>query len=102
MTWLAYGLAALAIVTMAANVMKAAALRRAIVGGEVGEKWSALTALIAFFFAAYLFSPLSLWLDLPAQWLHVIMFSVFLGGAVFVFVVIGIIKDVLGFLKLLK
>ncbi len=98
----AYGLAALAILVMAVNVVMALRLRRAIVGGEVGEKWGLLTALIAFFFVGYLFSPLALYFALPPQLLNVMVFAVFLFGAVFVWVVIGIIRDTLTFLKLIK
>ena len=102
MTYLAYVLAALAIVTMGANVYLGFRLKRSLTGGEVGEKWTLLTFLILFFFLGYLVSPLALWFELPPQILNVLVFGVFLGGAVFVFVVIGVLRDVLGFLKLLK
>ena len=98
----AYGLAALAILLMGLNVYLALRLRRAIVGGEVGEKWRVLTVLVVFFFVGYLFSPLALAYHLPAEYLNVMVFAVFLGGAGFVWVVIGIIRDTLAFLKLLK
>jgi hypothetical protein len=57
MQWVAYGLAGLAIVVMGADVYLAIRLRRAIVGGEIGEKWGLLTLLITLFFAGYLLSP---------------------------------------------
>jgi hypothetical protein len=98
----AYGLAALAIVVMAVNVVQAIRLRRAIVGGEVGAKWSILTFLIAFFFLGYLISPLAIYFRIPPQILDLMVFAVFLFGAVFVWVVIGIIRDTLTFLKLVK
>lgn len=98
----AYGLAALAILVMAIDVVLAVRLRRAIVGGEVGAKWGLLTWLIGLFFVGYLFSPLALYFQLPAELLNVMVFAVFLFGAVFVWVVIGIIRDTLTFLKLLK
>lgn len=102
MRLVAYGMAALAILVMAVNVFYAVRLKRAIVGGEVGAKWSIMTALIAVFFVGYLFSPLALQLGLSAESLFVIVFGVFLFGAVFVFVVIGILRDTLAFLKLTR
>jgi len=102
MQLVAYGLAALAIAVMAVNVVLAVRLRRAIMGGEVGSKWGLLTVLIVVFFVGYLFSPLALYYRVPAEYLNVAVFGVFLFGAVFVWVVIGIIRDTLTFLKLLK
>jgi hypothetical protein len=102
MKLVAYGVAALAILVMAANVVQAVRLRRSIVGGEVGSKWSALTGLIAAFFVGYLLSPLAVLFGLPTEALYVMVFGVFLFGAVFVFVVIGIIRDTLSFLKLTR
>jgi hypothetical protein len=98
----AYVLAALAIAVMAVDVVLAIRLRRSIVGGEVGAKWGMMTGLIAFFFVGYLFAPLALYFELPAQYVYAMAFAVFLFGAVFVWVVIGIIRDTLTFLKLLK
>jgi FtsH-binding integral membrane protein len=102
MEWIAYGLAALAIVVMGVDVYLAVRLRRAIVGGEVGQKWGLLTFLIGLFFLGYLLSPLALYYQLPAKYLNLLVFGVFLSGAVFVSVVIGIIKDALTFLKLVR
>jgi hypothetical protein len=102
MEFVGYGLAALAIVVMGLNVLFAVRLKRSIVGGEVGQKWGLLTGLIAVFFACYLLSPLALWFRLPVEALNVLVFAVFLFGAVFVWVVMGIIRDTLTFLKLVK
>ena len=102
MKLVAYGIAALAILVMAGNVARAIQLKRAIVGGEVGAKWTVLTALIAVFFLGYLLSPLAIHFGLPADSLFVAVFAVFLFGAVFVWVVIGIIRDTLSFLKLTR
>ncbi len=102
MQWVAYGLAAAAIVVMAVNVVQAIRLRRAIVGGEVGAKWSLLTFLIAFFFLGYLVSPLAFFFRIPPELYDLMVFAVFLFGAVFVWFVIGIIRDTLAFLKLAK
>ena len=102
MNVVAYVLAAVAIVVMGLNVVLAIRLRRAIVGGEVGQKWGLLTMLIGVFFVGYLFSPLALYFELPATYLNAAVFGVFAFGAVFVWVVIGILRDTLAFLKLLK
>ena len=102
MTWVSYALAGLAIVVMGVDVILAVRLRRAIVGGEVGQKWGLLTGLVGIFFAGYLLSPLALWFQLPPEYLNVLVFAVFLFGAVFVWVVIGIIRDTLTFLKLVR
>lgn len=102
MIYVAYVLAGLAIVVMGANAVLAIRLKRAILGGEVGEKWGLLTALIVVFFVAYLFSPLALHFAIPAEYMNVLVFGVFLFGAVFVAVVMGIIRDTLTFLKLIK
>ena len=102
MQLMAYCLAALAILEMGLNVVLAVRLRRAIVGGEIGEKWGLLTILVAFFFVGYLFSPLALYYEIPREYLSMLVFAVFLFGAIYVWVVIGIIRDMLTFLKLLK
>lgn len=102
MIWAAYGLAAVAIAVMAVNVVQAIRLRRTIVGGEIGTKWSLLTFLVAFFFLGYLFSPLALYFQLSNEVLDLMVFAVFLFGAVFVWFVIGIIRETLAFLKLAR
>jgi FtsH-binding integral membrane protein len=102
MQLLAYLLAAAAIAVMGLDVYLAIRLRRAILGGEVGSKWGLLTVLVGFFFVGYLLSPLALYYAIPSRYLYLLVFAVFLCGAVFVFVVIGIIRDTLSFLKLLK
>ncbi len=102
MQMVGYGLAILAILVMGLNVMAAVSLKRAIIGGEVGQKWGVLTLLVAVFFVCYLFSPLALAYQIPNEYLNILVFAVFLFGAVFVRVVIGIIRDMLSFLKLVK
>ncbi len=100
--YLAYGLSFAAIITMAVDVVLAIRLRKPIVGGDVGKKWGLLTSLVVFFFFGYLLSPLVLLLNLPIEYMSVLVFAVFLFGAVFVWVVIGIVRDTLSFLDLLK
>ena len=98
---IAYLFAVAAIVVMGIDLFKALKLKRAIVGGEVGQKWNFLTTLIIVFFVFYLFAPAILYFDLGA-YMPALTFFVFLFGAVFVLVVIGIIKEALSFLDLLK
>jgi hypothetical protein len=102
MIYVAYALAGLAILVMGVNTVLAIRLKRAILGGEVGEKWGLLSALIVVFFVCYLFSPLALYFAIPTEYLNLLVFGVFLFGAVFVWVVMGIIRDTLTFLKLIK
>jgi hypothetical protein len=100
MPWVAYVLAGLSIAVMGADVVLAVRLHRAIVGGEIGQRWGVLTALLILSFLGCLLTPLALWLQVPAEWLNLLTLGVVLIGAVFVFVAIGIIRDALGFLKL--
>jgi hypothetical protein len=100
--YLAYALAFTAIGVMGLNVYLATRLKRSIIGGEVGQKWSLLTLLISVFFVGYLLSPLALLFAVPGRYLNLLVFAVFLFGAVFVYVVIGIIREALTFLKLVK
>ena len=102
MLYVAYVLSFLAIAVMAADVYFANELKRSILGGEVGKKWNLLTTLIVVFFFGYLMSPLVLVFDLGIEVMSVLVFAVFLFGAVFVWVVIGIIRDTLSFLDMLK
>jgi hypothetical protein len=102
MQYAGYGLAIAAILVMGLNVVQSIRLKRAIIGGEIGEKWGVLTLLVAVFFVCYLFSPLALYYEIPNQYLNMLVFGVFLFGAVFVWVVVGIIRDMLTFLKLVK
>ncbi len=102
MRTLSYLLSLAAILVMALDVWAALRLRRALIGGGVRQKWQFLTGLIAFFFLGYVVSPLLLVLNLPIEYMGLLVFAVFLFGAVFVWVVIGIIRDVLSFLDLLK
>jgi hypothetical protein len=107
MTYLVYALSGLAIVVMGIDLLKAfqlkAALSRGEMGkGEVGKKWTLLTVLLVFFFVGYLASPLLLFFHLDPRYVNLLVFIVFLFGAAFVYVVVGIIRDILTFLDLLK
>lgn len=102
MDYVAYVLAVAAILMMGLNTYLALRLKRAIIGGEVGQKWGLLTILIGVFFIGYLFSPLAIYFQVPVRYLNLLVFGVFLFGAVFVYVVMGIIREALSFLKLMK
>ncbi len=102
MIYAAYVLSLAAIVVMAIDVVQAFKLKRSILGGEVGKKWTLLTTLLVIFFVCYLASPAVLILDLGIDVMGILVFFVFLFGAVFVWVVIGIIRDTLSFLDMLK
>ncbi len=102
MLYLAYTLSLAAIVVMAFNIVYALKLKRSILGGEVGKKWALLTTLVMVFFVGYLLSPLVLVFELGIEIMSVVVFAVFLSGAAFVWVVIGVIRDTLSFLDVLK
>ncbi len=102
MIYLSYFLSVAAIGVMITNVVLAFRLRRAIIGGEVGERWSLLTNFILFFLGGYILSPLLLIFNMPIEYMGAVVFAVFLFGAVFVTIVIKIITDTLSYLDLLK
>jgi hypothetical protein len=84
MIYIAYALSLSAIVVMGIDVVLALRLKRSIIGGEVGEKWNLLTWLAVVFFFGYLLSPLALYFAIPTEYLYMLVFGVFLFGAVFV------------------
>jgi len=102
MLWISYGLSFVATVTMVVNVFLAVRLRRAMIGGEIRSRWGMLTNLIILFLLAYILSPLLLLFQLPLEYMGLIVFLVFLFGAVFVAVVIRILHDTLASLDLLE
>lgn len=107
MNVLAYALAIAAIALMALDLVQAFRLKAALAHGEmargeVARKWGLLTGLLVFFFVGYLASPLLLLLQVPGQFLYPLVFLVFLLGAAFVLIVVGILRDVLKVLDLLK
>lgn len=95
-------LAAIATVVMIVNIVFALRLRRALSGGEVGSKWRLLTMLLLCFLVAYVASPTLLFLGFGVETMATLAFGVFLLGALFVWIVIGILRDTLSFLDLLR
>jgi hypothetical protein len=89
-----------AILVMAVNVMRAFSLKKAIVGGEVGEKWNYSLYLILFFFGGYIVSPLILRISPESK--DIIISLVFLFGAIFVFIMINLIFSVITLLEVKK
>lgn len=97
LTSLYYVISAVAIVVMGVNVVKALKLKKAIVGGEVGEKWNYSLYLIVFFFAGYIISPLFLRISPESK--DIIISLVFLFGAIFVFIMIRLFFSVITLLE---
>ena len=95
-----YMLSVLATAVMAANVYRAFKLKKAIPGGEVGEKWNRSLYLILFFFAGYILSPLLL--QISPEFKDLIISLVFLFGAVFVFLMITLTFSVITLLGVKK
>jgi len=98
----AYALAGLAIAVTGLDLVLAVRLRRAIVGGEVGRKWGMLTALLGLFFFGCLLSPLAMWLAVPSEQLDLLLLALLILGAVFILAAIGILRDALSFLRLVR
>lgn len=99
---LSYVLSAAAIVVMLFNVAMAFRLRGGMIGGEIRGRWSLLSFLILLFLLGYVLSPLLLVAKVPVEVMGALVFAVFLFGAIFVAVVIKIIRDMLEFMDLLK
>ncbi|MBK8597797.1 MAG: hypothetical protein IPN83_19910 [Holophagales bacterium] len=107
METIVFVISALAITVMAIDLYLALQLKKAIgrgdLGkGEVAKKWNLLTALLVVFFVGYLASPLLVLFKLDPAWGNVLVFTVFLLGAGFVFLVVGVLKDILTVLDVLK
>ncbi len=97
-----YLLSVAAIAVMVTNAVLALRLRKVMIGGEVGDRWNLLTTLIVVFLGGYIIGPVLLFLNVPVETMGVMVFAVFFLGAIFVLVVIKIIKDTLTFLEMLK
>jgi len=102
LTLFSIALAAFASVVMVLNVVLAVRLKNALTGGEIGSKWRLLTVLLVCFLVAYVVSPLLLFLGFGVETMATLAFGVFLLGALFVWIVIGILRDALSFLELLR
>lgn len=100
--YVSYALAFLAIMAMVVNVMMAFRLRRLLIGGEIRSRWSLLTNFILVFLFGYILSPLLLVFSVPVEVMGAVVFLIFLFGAIFVWIVIRIIRDTLAIMGVLK
>jgi hypothetical protein len=106
METIVFVISALAITVMAIDLYLALQLKKAIgrgdLGkGEVAKKWNLLTALLVVFFVAPRLAPARPLQARPGLG-NVLVFTVFLLGAGFVFLVVGVLKDILTVLDVLK
>ena len=80
-----------AIVCMAAALVLVIRLLRLARGGKVGRAMRWLLAFVVIFLIGYLAAPLCLWL--PAEWSLLLTAVVFLLGAVFVILVLSLVRS---------
>lgn len=97
-----YVLAVLAILVMLYNTIVTLQLRAKLIGGEVGARWNVLSILVLVFLAAFILSPLLLLLNVPIDYLLLAVFVVFFLGAVFVGIVVRIVRDILQVMGVLE
>jgi len=102
MVYLSYVLSFLGIVVMMINVVLAFRLRRELIGGEVRSRWNLLTNFILIFLVGYVLSPLLLVFSVPVEYMVAVVFLIFLLGAIFVWIVITIIREILSVLEVLE
>jgi hypothetical protein len=102
MLYVSYFLAFLAILMMVVNVVLAFRLRRRLIGGEIRSRWSLLSNFIVIFLFGYILSPLLLIFSVPMDLMGAVVFLIFLFGAIFVWIVIRIIRDTLTVMGVLE
>lgn len=102
MLYLSYGLSFLAIVVMLVDVILAFRLRKALIGGEIRSRWSVLTNFILVFLTGYILSPLLLVFSVPVEYMVAVVFLIFLFGAIFIWIVIRILRETLSVLDVLE
>jgi hypothetical protein len=103
MSVLAYVLSGAAIVVMAVNIWLVVSLLSRYKGrGKVVARMRLLLALIAFFFAGYVISPFLVALELPHIWLVILVFAVFIFGALYVTITLSVLRKIFSLLDLLK
>jgi hypothetical protein len=95
-------LAGLAILVMLINSFLTFQLRGKLIGGEVGARWNVLSVLVIVFLIGFILSPLLLILQVPVDYLLMAVFAVFLLGAIFVGIVVRIVRDILQVMDLLE
>lgn len=97
-----YFLAGLAIVVMLFNTILTFRLRSKLIGGEVGARWNLLSTLVLIFLIGFILSPLLLFLQVPVDYLLLAVFTVFFLGAVFVGIIVRVVRDILQVMDLLE
>ncbi len=102
MIYVSYVLAAIAILLMVVNVVMAFRLRSALIGGEIRSRWSLLTNFILVFVFGYILSPLLLVFSVPVEYMGAVVFLIFLFGAIFVLIVIRILRETLALMGVLE
>lgn len=102
MIYVSYALAFVAITAMVINVVQAFRLRRDLIGGEIRSRWSLLTNFILIFLFGYILSPLLLIFSVPVEYMGAVVFLIFLFGAIFILIVIRIIRDTLAVMGVLE
>ena len=102
MIYVSYFLAFLAILTMVVNAVLAFRLRGALIGGEIRARWGLLSNFILIFLFGYILSPLLLVFSVPVEFMGAVIFLIFLFGAVFVWIVFHIIRDILTVMGVLE
>jgi hypothetical protein len=102
MIYLSYGLSLLAILVMLVNVIMAFRLRSVLIGGEIRSRWTMLSIFLLLFLIGYILSPLLLLFPVPFEYMVVMVFIIFLSGAIFVWLVIRTIREILKVLDVLE
>jgi hypothetical protein len=87
---------------MVVNVVLAFRLRRALIGGEIRSRWNLLTNFILIFLFGYILSPLLLVFSVPVEFMSAVVFFIFLFGAIFIWIVIRIIRETLAVMGVLE
>lgn len=102
MIYVSYILSLFAILVMVVNVVLAFRLRRALIGGEIRSRWNLLTNFILIFLFGYILSPLLLVFSVPVEFMSAVVFFIFLFGAIFIWIVIRIIRETLAVMGVLE
>lgn len=102
MIYVSYVLAVIAILLMVVNVVMAFRLRNSLIGGEIRSRWSLLTNFILIFLFGYILSPLLLVFSVPVEYMGAVVFLIFLFGAIFILIVIRIIRETLNVMGVLE
>jgi hypothetical protein len=102
MIYVSYALAIFAILVMVMNVILAFRLKAVLIGGEIRSRWNLLTNFMLLFLLGYILSPLLLVFSVPVEYMGVVVFLIFLFGAIFILIVIRIIREILAVMGVLE